>query len=224
VIGRAADTLTAATGHTLGAVFRTVGAIPHRDKPLHPRGQVRRATLRRRGFQPPTGVDFLDTTRTDEVIVRESRSVGLPDGLPDVSGLAIRVTEDDGTPGDLLFSTTGWGPLTRYVLTLSRSTYGRPMTTLIPYRSAAGPVLLGVRASVADRLELAGSVDRGPWVAFGEVELGPAVGDLEVSFDPVLNLVPGLEQYDVVRRIREPAYRGARASRHDPRTEVGRPR
>jgi hypothetical protein len=95
----------------------------------------------------------------------------------------------------------------------SRTVYGRPMTTLIPYRSAAGRVLIGVRLLREEVLEVACSIEGGPWRIFAELEIADSEGDPEISFDPVLNLVPGLEQYDAVRRLREPAYRGARASR-----------
>jgi hypothetical protein len=39
--------------------------------------------------------------------------------------------------------------------------------------------------------------------------------DTPVSFEPVGNLLPGLETYDWVRRLRAPAYRTARRSRGD---------
>jgi hypothetical protein len=137
----------------------------------------------------------------------------LPSGLPDINGLAVRITEPDGSHGDLLFATTGWGRLTRHVLTTSRSLYGRPMTTLIPYRSAAGPVLFGIRETAPGLLDLACSIDGGDWEVFGSLEIGDSEGDQDVSFDAVQNVPRGLQQYDVVRRLREPAYRGARASR-----------
>jgi hypothetical protein len=37
--------------------------------------------------------------------------------------------------------------------------------------------------------------------------------DATLSFDPVGNALPGLETYDWVRRLREPAYTTARKSR-----------
>jgi hypothetical protein len=183
-------------------------------KPLHPKGRVVEGRLVREGLEPRTGVEFLDQVRVDEVLVRESRSIGLPSRLPDIHGLAIRVTEPDGSVGDLLFASTGWGRLTRYLLTASRTTYGRPMTTLLPYRSVAGRVVLGARETGMDRLELACSIDGAPWRRFAELVISDLdAGDPMISFDPVLNQVPGLEQYAVVTRLREPAYRAARGSR-----------
>ena len=42
----------------------------------------------------------------------------------------------------LLLASTGLGRLTRFTLTAARSPYRRPLTTLLPYRTPAGAVLL----------------------------------------------------------------------------------
>lgn len=206
---------TGALGTVLGAVTRVAGAVRPAAKPLHPRGTVRTATLRRYGVDPPLGVAFLDTAGTEEVLVRESRAAGLPSPLPDVHGLAVRVTNPDGSHGDLLLSTTGTGRLTRFLLAPARSAYSRPMTTLLPYDTAAGPLLLGVRPLGERVLELVYAAAGGPWHAFGGLELGEAREGEDLSFDAVRNTLPGLEQYAAVRRIREPSYGAARASRHE---------
>jgi hypothetical protein len=206
-------TASSLVGTALGGVFRVAGALRPAAKPLHPRGSVRQATLHRHGARPPTGVPFLDESRTDEVLVRESRAAGLPRPLPDVRGLALRVPNPDGSVGDVLFSSTGLGRLTRFVLLPTLSTYGRPMTTLLPYDTDAGPVHLGVRATGPDRLELLYAVGGGDWQQLGELELSEREGDQDVSFDAVRNTLPGLRQYAAVRRLREPAYAAARSSR-----------
>jgi hypothetical protein len=206
-----------AAGSVLGAGFRTLGAVRPARKPLHPAGRVVTGRLRRQGLEPPIGVAFLDTPGDQPVLVRESRSVGLPESLPDIQGLAIRVTNPDGSAGDLLLATTGWGRLTRFVLTPSRTTYGRPMTTLFPYRTDAGPVLLGARSGESGVVRLAAAIGGGPWRWFAELTISQQdAPDPTISFDPVTHQVPGLEQYPAVTRLREPAYRSARRSRSDP--------
>lgn len=207
-------------GALLAAATRAGAAVRPARKPLHPRGRVCAARLYRTRPQPAVGVEFLDTTGIDEVVVRESRAIGLPQALPDIHGLAIRVPNPDGGFGDLLLASTGWGRLSRFVLTGSRSTYGRPMTTLLPYRTGAGPVLIGARRSGHDTIELACSVGSGDWRPFGDLRLSGQDAELahlgsggEVSFDPVLNRLPGLGQYGWVERLREPAYDEARTSR-----------
>jgi hypothetical protein len=205
--------VSSVVGSALGAVFRLVGAVRPAAKPLHPTGAVRPGTLRRYGAEPPVGVPFLDSVGTDDVVVRLSRAAGLPRPLPDVHGLALRVPNPDGSHGDVLFSTTGFGRWTRFLLVPSRSAYSSPMTTLLPYDTAAGPVLLGVRPGEGRTFELVFSIGDGPWRPFGELALSEHESEEEISFDAVRNTPPGLAQYDAVRRIREPAYEAARSSR-----------
>jgi hypothetical protein len=209
------STIGSAAGAVLGGVFRVVSAVRPSAKPLHPRGVVRHARLHRHGAEPPVGVPFLDMVASDDVLVRESRAAGLPSPLPDVHGLALRVPNPDGSHADLLFSTTGFGWLTRYLLVPTRHTYGRPMTTLLPYETVAGPVLVGAHEVAEGRLELVFAIGQGPWRTFGELVLSEREGDQEVSFDAIRNTPPGLGQYATVRRIREPAYAAARSSRDD---------
>jgi hypothetical protein len=177
---------------------------------------VTHGRLFRTGAVPATGVAWLDEAGQDDVLVRRSRAIGLPGSVPDIHGLAVRVPRPDGGYGDLLLASTGWGRLTRFVLTASRSPQARPMTTLLPYRTDRGPLLLGARATGAESFELAVASPEGEWIRFGELRLSarPA-GDPEISFDPVAHQRPGLEQYDAVERLREPAYQSARGTRSE---------
>lgn len=205
---------SSAGGALLSGATRLLAAVRPAAKPLHPEGRVVQACLYRHGVEPPLGVEFLDTVSTDEVVVRESRAIGLPHQLPDIHGLAIKVTNADGTPGDLLFATTGLGKVTRFVLTFSKSTYGRPLTTLLPYNTEAGPVLLGARASGRHTVELVCSVKDGEWRHFADLRISELdADDQAVSFDPVRNQLPGLDQYGWVSRLRAPSYEEARESR-----------
>ncbi len=203
-----------ASGHILSTVIRGVAAVRPARKPLHPRGRVMRARLHRRGADPSTGVRWLDESGTNDVLVRISQAIGLPTWLPDIQGLALRF-DPDGTPGDLLFATTGHGRFTRFVLTPSRGMQ-RPMTTLLPYRTPCGPLLLGARRTHDRLFELSCATLAGPWWPFAGLALLPddeQEQDPEISFDPVLHQIPGLEPYDWVRRVREPSYARARHER-----------
>src|SRR3954470_19691972 len=130
-------------GHALRGMFTAVGRLRPADKPLHPRGVVLRATVHRYGNDERFGVPWLDEPGTDPALVRFSRGGGLPEALPDVLGIALRV-DPDSHPGDLLFATTGRGPVGRFLLrprragTLAAATY----STLQPYRTPTGPVVL----------------------------------------------------------------------------------
>jgi hypothetical protein len=53
-------------------------------------------------------------------------------------------------------------------------------------------------------------------MAFATLELLDAredASDAAVSFDPILNVIPGLEPYEWSRRLRGPSYAAARHSR-----------
>jgi len=207
--------VSSAGGQVLRAATGVLTARPA-AKPLHPSGSVVEGTLLRTGAEQTTGVAWLDQPGEDQVLVRQSRAVGLPAPLPDVFGLAVRVPTDDGQHGDLLLATTGLGRLTRFTLTPARSPYTRPMTTLLPYRTPAGPLLLSAVLDDERTVSLAWAVGSGAWHPFAELVLREAPvdhPDLRLSFDPVTNPLPGLETYDWVRRLREPSYANARRSR-----------
>jgi hypothetical protein len=205
-----------AGGRTLSAATSALAAVRPAAKPLHPEGGVTGGLLTRFGADVASGAGWLDGVAEDRVQVRRSRAVGLPAPAPDIFGLALRAPLTGGGYGDLLFATTGLGRLTRFTLTPARTPYARPLTTLLPYRTASGPVLLSAVHRGEDTLDLAWAVGTGPWRRFASLRLfeDPAQSeDAPVSFDPVLNPLPGLEVYDWVSRLREPSYRTARRSR-----------
>jgi hypothetical protein len=208
--------VTSAAGQILRAVTRLVAARPA-ARPLHPRGGTVLGTLHRFGAEDRTGAEWLDLAGDDRVLVRQSRAVGLPAPVPDVHGLAVRVPTGDGAYGDLLFASTGLGRLTRFLLTCARSPYTRPLTTLLPYRTPAGPVLLSAVFRDETTVLLSWTVAVGAWHPFAELRLDgdpAAEPDTPLSFDPVRSTLPGLATYDWVRRLRAPAYATARRSRH----------
>jgi hypothetical protein len=201
---------TTAGGKGLAAATRILALRPAR-KPLHPTGKLLRGRVRRCGSATAAGVSWLDDVGEDVVLVRLSRAIGLPRTLPDIHGLAMRVRVADGV-ADLLLASTGWGRLGRHVLRFGWRPESGPLTTLLPYRAASGPVVLGARALGPGRYSLWWSHAGGPWSRFGTLELsGEVAGD--ISFDPVLNQLPGLAQYPLVVRLREPSYARARLSR-----------
>jgi hypothetical protein len=215
VLESAARAASSAGGQVLRAATGVATSRPT-AKPLHPRGSVVRGSLRRFGAQDESGAPWLDQWGEDEVLVRHSRAIGLPSPWPDIFGLALRVPIRNGRHGDLLFATTGLGRLTRFTLTPARSPYSRPMTTLLPYRAPAGPVLLAAVFTDETTVRLAWTVGSGVWHRFAELTLHEdptAEPDQPVSFEPVRNVLPGLETYEWVRRLRDPAYVTAERSR-----------
>ena len=214
--------LLAASGRGLAAVFFVVGRLRRgRAKALHPRGTVLTGRLERLGGFS-TGVDWVDDAGSDLVTVRLSRSAGLPPPLPDVLGLAIRVALPDSEHGDLLLSTTGRRGVSRFVLRPAVRPWQAFYSSLLPYRTPTGPLLIGAEPAphagtdAHHGVRLLWSRPTGAWRAFGLLELLPAPArgpDAELSFDPVLHEVPGLHTYGWVRRLRQPSYAAARRAR-----------
>jgi hypothetical protein len=205
--------VASAGGALLAGGTRVLATVRPALKPLHPRGVVLRARIYRHGSAVPTGVPWLDEPGEDDVVVRLSRAVGLPARLPDIHGLAIRVGSEDAT-ADILFASTGWGRVSRFVLTASRDPRGRPLTTLLPYRTDTGAVLLGARSVGAETYELSWAHRAGDWHIFAVLRLSTEhAADQLISFDPVRHQVNGLHQYPSVVRLREPSYARARRSR-----------
>jgi len=160
------------------------------------------------------------------VKARFSRSVGLPQRLPDILGLALRLTPsasgtaDGGGTADVLFASTGWRFPGRFLLRPKLDVAGAAFTTLMPYRGKKGPVLLGLRTlslpagSLADGewvLALYWATPVGPWRQCGELRLRAASepSDTPLRFNPLENQLPGARIYAWTRRLRERSYRAA---------------
>ena len=208
-------------------------------KPMHPRGAVFDAVLERHGSDHPWGVPFLDATARDDVVVRLSRGAGLPEPLPDLLGLAVRLDDGTGPPVDLLLSTTGRGALTRVVPLLRRDT-ASVYCSIMAYSSPAGPIRLAALPTgdgvPSDPRPLAAAVRRhpvvfvvaaargfGPWVPFGRLTIADTVGPLdpELRFDAVRHPPPGLVADGPLARFRAPAYAAAQEARDSSRAAAG---
>jgi hypothetical protein len=128
-------------GMALAVVFDAMTRLRH-GKPIHPRGIVARAVVKRTGSTYGRwGVPWLDEQGTDVGIVRFSRAAGLPAPVPDILGLALRL-EAAGTQHDLLLATTGMRPGWRHVLCPRRHALRAPYGSLLPYDAAEHKVLI----------------------------------------------------------------------------------
>ena len=210
--------LATLVGRALGGVFYVAGVLrTRRRKALHPQGGVRQGIVVRQGCEARTGVPWMDEPGRDRVLLRLSRATGLPKFLPDIWGLALRIPHEGGGQGDLLLATTGTGALGRFILRPTRRP-GRPYGSLFPFRSQTGPVLLAVFPLSDDgtRFELACATLRGAWSRFGVLEVRSDwddAPDAPLSFDPVLNEVPGLHSYRWAAQLRRFPYAASRRAR-----------
>jgi hypothetical protein len=215
-------------GRLLGGLSGGV-ALARGDKPLHPRGQVFDAVVRRTGTSVRFGAVWLDEPGEDRGVGRLSRAIGLPANVPDVLGLALAFETADGERHDLLLATTGLTVLTRFVLIPRRDPAVSRYTCLLPYVADRGPVVLGATpvgrrsAGSIDAPDGAAAADltfrllvappRGTWRQFATLDLTARADretDPPLRFDPVLNPLPGLRWSPLLARLREPAYAAAR--------------
>lgn len=213
-LGRGAAALA---GKALEGVFAATARVRPARKPLHPKGMLHAATIERSGLRDGIGVPWIDEPGTSTGVVRLSRAIGIPTALPDIYGLSLRLPLFGGAYADLLFATTGLGRLSRFVLLPAQHPGQRAYSTLLPYRTASGAVVLAVVPVGADGLtfDLACARAGGAWQTFARMALTESASDDSPSFDPVLNQLPGLGYYEWAASMREGAYRAARRSRTD---------
>ena len=209
-------------GRTFAAMIRLVASARRGGrKSLHPRGEVLPALVRRMGSTTKTGVRWLDEAGTDRVLVRQSRSLGLPHPFPDVLGLALRIPEESHGYGDVLLATTGTGVPGRFLLRPVGHAQRAAYSSLFPYRTPIGPLVLAAFPTGRSGLfELAWAPLLGRWRRFATLDLLHGAADAEgpdapIAFDPVLNVIPGLEPYGWSRRLREASYAASRRARAD---------
>ncbi|SDI60448.1 hypothetical protein SAMN04488693_11546 [Arthrobacter subterraneus] len=213
--------LARAGGQGLKAVFAVLRLF-RPDRPIHRSGVLLHGTLTHtRVF---SGEQWLDSTCEEQVLARISRSVGLPDALPDVVGLALRIGD-----ADVLLATTGRGAPGRFMVLPRRSVVDGPFTSLMPFRGAGGPVLLAARregpgqglGTLSELRSYEGHLQwglfyshlRGPWTRCGTLNLRISSEQSEQPrFDPVGCPPAGLGTYPWTRALRVPSYALAQKS------------
>jgi len=154
LLDRATAALPAVTDATLGRAAATglgLGSFLRRRRIFHPQGVAFAATWTA-DDGADLGVPHLDGPRARPVTVRLSRGLGLPDGRPDIYGLAVRWDGvDEGGGQDLLLaSVLGDGGPGQHVLAPAGALAERPLSTILPYRAPAGLVVFTAIVPEAD--------------------------------------------------------------------------
>ncbi len=209
----------------VAAAFGAVARVTRR-RALHPRGVVVDGVLHRTGLRPPSGAAFVDEVPVEglaeePVRVRLSRASGLPPPLPDVLGLALRVTTEGGAPADLLLSTSGRRAGARHVLVPRRDPWTATYTSVAPFLTPRGLLMVAALPLGECSFALAVATLRGQWRRFAVLALPDrdvvdAAPDDETGFDPVQNAVPGLEVPPGLSGLRRTSYAASRAARTGP--------
>ena len=162
---------------------------------LHPRGVVAEGTWT--VLEPASALGLSLGLGSRPARARLSRGLGLPPPLPDVRGLAVRIGDDE--PLDLLLSTLG-----------------RTYSTLLPYQTPYGRVMIGARRVPVRGRELRfdfAERSNGPWRVVARLDLAAPRGDEAIAFDPYLHAHPELRPTGLLSDIREAAYSGSRRGR-----------
>lgn len=228
---------SSAAGLAFAAVFRAIKVL-RPERPIHPTGVALTGSIERHPLGPLSGIRWIDTPGSGPVSARLSRSVGTPAGWPDIIGLALRIATETG-PADVLLASTPMSWPGRLLLTPHRHASSTKLTSLMPYKGTAGPVLLAARPDRSEprlpatpeafrgalaegtwTLGLYHARPAGPWTRFGTLALtlDPDRSDTSVRFDPLARRLPGAENYGWASRLREPSYAAARkpAGQHRP--------
>jgi hypothetical protein len=205
LLGRAVDVAVHAASAVRGErVIHAKGDAFHGTLTLLPGASALRAPLVQGPQERP-------------VLVRFSRGAGLPDTLPDVLGLAIRIPDADGAghPQDLMLSTGGGSPLLRRMLVPRRDYRRSTYTSLISYQVAGRDLLVGALPEDAGFL-LATAAGGAAWEPFARLVIGAPLAAEQarrLSFS-ILNDAGGLRIGGRWRSVRAGAYDAARSVEH----------
>ncbi len=222
-------------GGAFGALSRLRGA-----RIFHPDGVGYRGALRiARPQAGYPGVPLLQRPREYPVLFRFSRGAGLPEPLPDILGLALRILDvhGRGRHQDFLLVTSADAPVLHHLLLPAvRGFFGQSFSSILLYRIGgklrlvgAAPVGRPVRDSHGGALpELVRSADRGElrfrlalapvtgrWSAVGDLRVGERLphGEAErLAFTP-WNTGGGIRPTGSFMGLRRGAYRGSQHGR-----------
>ena len=158
-------------------IFGSLSAL-RRKRVFHPDGVAYRATL----TLLPAGdiyamLDFAAGSSRDAV-VRFSRGIGLPESMPDVLGVAVKLPGlvGPGADQDFLLVTSSEGPVMQNLLLPARGFFRGNYSTVLPYRDPAADrqILFGARPDPG----LVGLPD----ATFSDVAAAAASGRLRFDF------------------------------------------
>ena len=174
---------------------------------------------------------------SSDVVGRVSKGIGLPGGLGNVIGLAIRIPPQPfaATPWDILLASAGSGLVTRFALRPVTS-WGATMTSLMPLRyertywwiraqmtggPRSGLELDDISQHIDDggvefRLDqAAGTNEFQPLARVRFHEVISAAPSDDVAFDPTIHSAPGVKLApEWLTELRQRAYERSREGRH----------
>lgn len=206
------------------ALFRTLSRLRGK-RAFHPHGAAFRIEVTPMRGGEKAAEPLFDGVESRSGTIRLSRGAGLPDPLPDVLGVAVRLDPTGDLPRqDLLLASSGTGPILHNLLIPSTSFGKRPFSSVLFYRSPGGVVLFGAKVrgrdsslrlseiSTRERLDM--NIDLviaspfGRWVPVASIAVGERALDRtgeHLRFDPA-NTAADLVPIGFLNRIRKPVY------------------
>ena len=159
-------------GRAVDVVVHAASAV-RGERIIHAKGTAFAGELTLLPAADALGVPLGRGSRTRPVLVRFSRGAGLPDALPDVLGIAVRIPNADGAghPQDLMLSTGGGSPLLRRMLVPRRDYRGSTYTSLISYE-VGGRDLLVAALPDSGMFLLATASGTSAWEPFARLAVG----------------------------------------------------
>ena len=135
-----------AAGYGLGVLLAVLAAA-RRGKPVHQHGISYRARLIVDGAaQAPQASKLLSTRSEHSVVMRFSRSLGMPRPLPDLLGVSLRVLDayGEGRHQDLLLVSSVDLPVLHHLFVPATDVQQRPYSSSLPYHAGDESFLVGV--------------------------------------------------------------------------------
>jgi hypothetical protein len=127
-----------------GALFGALAGV-FRRRPLHPTGIAFRGELTLPSDAPGAGLvrgTVLGEAGTRALTARFSRGFGLPEPLPEILSLGLKI--HGAREQDLLLTAGGRKPVLRHLLTGGRDHLGAHYTTILPFEAGGRRILVGV--------------------------------------------------------------------------------
>lgn len=164
-----------ALGRAVDLVVHAASAV-RGERVIHAKGTAYDGELTLLAGAEKLGVPLVKGALKRPVLVRLSRGAGLPDQLPDVLGLAIRIPDADGAghPQDLMLATGGGSPLARRLLIPRWDYRGSTYTSLISYEIGGRDLVVGALPHDGG-FRLATAEGGGAWTPFAELTIGPTL-------------------------------------------------
>jgi hypothetical protein len=164
---------------------------------VHPVGVGFEAELVVPRHPGPLGSDLLDEPGRHRAIVRFSRGAGLPEPLPDILGIALRVLDahGDGADQDFLLATSADAPVAHHALLPATSFFDRTFSSVLAYSIGGRTRLVGARA--------ASTAPHGGGTGLDAVAMAAARGELiyDVTLAPLFGRFQPVARLEVGARL-----------------------